>query len=129
MKTRTAFLIRFLLPPFYGTVGCILMNRGLQTHRISEFVTLLGFIAVYAYVFAGLPALAFALLLGRFARRRPAFGGRLMWAVLLGLASGALITAMFDLSGFLFFVPLGGAVGFAVEGTVVLLDRRNTIAA
>ncbi|MDF3057940.1 MAG: hypothetical protein K0R17_2155 [Rariglobus sp.] len=123
MKPRNAFLLRFLLPPLYAPIGLVAVFAVLERNQPSEVFTYLGIYILYAYAFAGLPALLFAFLLGRFARRRPGAGGRLMRATLLGFASGVLITAMFGFSSAPFFLPLGAAVGFAVEGTLVLIER------
>ena len=127
MKNRTAFLLRFLLPPFYAalivTLGTALLEPR-PDNIVRDLAAGLGFYALYAYVFAGLPALLFAFLLSRFARRRPGFGGRLVRATLMGFAAGGMITAMFIFNIPLLFLPLGTVVGFAVEGTVVLLERR-----
>ena len=126
MKTRTAFLLRFLLPPLYAALVFTAVSA-LEFRRIADAGAYLGIFSFFAYVFAGLPALLFALLLGRFARRRPACGGRLVRAALLGLVSGGLITAMFRFESGVVFMPLGTLVGFAVEGTVIVMERRGTI--
>ncbi|MBC8040305.1 MAG: hypothetical protein H7Y06_07170 [Opitutaceae bacterium] len=129
MKTRTAFLLRFLMPPLYAAAVLALIVAIFESNRATDFPVYLGIFALYAYIFAGLPALLFAFLVSRFARRRPAFGGRLLRATLLGLVSGLLITAMFAFNNPWLFLPLGTAVGFLVEGTVVLLERRHVVAA
>lgn len=131
MKTRTAFLLRFLLPPLYSAIIITLGTALLEPHHDlgSGLLAGLGFIAFYAYIFAGLPALLFAFLLSRFARRRPDSGGRLARGTLMGFAAGVLITAMFGFTLPLLFLPLGTAVGYAVEGTVVLLERRAALTA
>jgi hypothetical protein len=124
MKTRTAFLLRFLLPPLYAaTVLALIVALFESNNHLDDLPVLFGAFTLYAYIFAGLPALLFALLMSRFARRRPAFGGRLLRATLLGLASGLLITAMFGFNGPWLFLSLGTAVGFLVEGTLVLRER------
>jgi hypothetical protein len=125
MKTRTTFLLRFLLPPFYAATLLALVVTVFESNRALDFPAYLGLFALYAYVFAGLPALLFAFLMSRFARRRPLPGGRLVRATLLGLVSGVLITAMFGFNGPPLFLPLGTAVGFLVEGTLILLERRT----
>lgn len=126
MNAPTPFLIRFLLPPLYAAlIFCVPIGL---TAPVDALKALLVY-AIYAYIFAGLPALLFAILLGRFARRRPARNGRLIRATLLGIFSGLLITAMFGFGGAALFLPLGTAVGFLVEGTVVLLERRHVVAA
>jgi MFS family permease len=129
MKTRTAFLLRFLLPPLYAATLLALAFVAFEPDRALDFPVMLGALTLYACVFAGLPALLFAFLVGRFARRRPALGGRLVRATLLGLVSGALILAMFAFNSPWLFLPLGTVVGFLVEGTVILLDRRQALAA
>ena len=129
MKTRTAFLLRFLLPPIYAATALALVVAVFESNRALDFFASLGLFALYAYVFAGLPAALFALLLGRFARRRPALGGRLARATILGLAAGVMITGMFGFNSPLIFLPLGTGVGLAVESTVVLLERRHLVAA
>jgi len=73
--------------------------------------------------------LLFALLMGRFARRRPAPGGRLTRAALLGLVSGALIATPWGFANAVIFLPLGAFAGFAAEGTVILLERRRILVA
>lgn len=123
MKTRTAFLLRFLLPPLYAAALLALIVAVFESNRSLDFPVYLGVFALYAYVFAGLPALLFAFLMNRFARRRPAFGGRLVRASLLGFASGALITAMFGFTNPWLFIPLGTAVGFLVEITTLIPER------
>jgi hypothetical protein len=128
MKTRTAFLLRFLLPPLYAATLLALVFTLFEPKRVADLPAMLGTLALFAYVFAGLPALLFAFLVGRFARRRPAFGGRLVRATLLGLASGALITAMFGFNSPWLFLPLGTATGFLVEGTVICLESRHALA-
>ncbi len=125
MKTRTAFLLRFLLPPLYAATVLALIVALFESNRALDFPVYLGIFVLYAFVFAGLPAILFAFLVSRFARRRPAFGGRLLRATLLGLVSGALITAMFAFNNPWLFIPLGTAVGFLVEGSIVLLERRT----
>jgi hypothetical protein len=131
MKTRTAFLLRFMLPPLYAAIiialGTALLDPSHGSDR--DFLAGLGFFVLYSYIFAGLPTLLFAFLLSRFARRRPGFGGRLARATLMGWLAGLLITAMFGFTLPLLFLPLGTAVGFAVEGTVVLLERRAALTA
>jgi hypothetical protein len=129
MKTRTAFLLRFLLPPLYAATVLALIVAVFESKRATDFPVYLGLFALYAYVFAGLPALLFAFLVSRFARRRPASGGRLARATLLGFVSGLLITAMFGFNSPWLFLPLGTAVGFLVEGTVILSERRHVAAA
>lgn len=132
MKTSLPFLLRFLLPPLYAAL--VLSSAVFAVEwpgGLGEYFGGVGLFVFWAYLLAGLPALMFALLLGRFARRRPAFRGRLMRAGLMGLAAGVLITAMFALSGSwlaLLFLPLGAVVGFLVEGTVVWLERRRVVA-
>lgn len=126
MKPRTAFILRFMLPPFYAAVALALIVALFESHRVADFPMYAGLFALYAYVFAGLPAALFALLLGRFSRRRPASGGRLARAALLGLAAGLLITAMFGFATPMLFLPLGTGVGLGVEATVVLLERRHS---
>lgn len=128
MKTRTAFILRFLLPPFYAALIFTLVSA-FEVHRIADIGAYLGIFTLFAYIFAGLPALLFALLLGRFARRRPACGGRLVRAALLGFISGLLITPMFRFESGILFIPLGTLVGVAVEGSVILLERRGRIPA
>lgn len=129
MKTRTAFLPRFLLPPLYAAALLALGVAVFESNRAADFPVYLGIFALYAYVFAGLPALLFALLMSRFARRRPSFGGRLLRATLLGFVSGLMITAMFAFNNALLFLPFGTAIGFLVEGTIILLERRRVVAA
>jgi hypothetical protein len=126
MKTRTAFLLRFLLPPLYAATALALIVALFESKHASDFPIYVGIYALYAYVFAGLPAVIFALLMSRFARRRPAFGGRLVRATLFGLVSGALITAMFRFENPWLFLPLGTAIGFLVESTIALVERRAT---
>lgn len=128
MKTRTAFLLRFLLPPLYAAVVLTLIVALFEANTAANFPVYLGVFILYAYVFAGLPALLFSVLMGRFARRRPSLGGRLVRASILGLAAGVLITGMFGFRNPTLFLPLGIAVGFLVEGTVFRLEHRRSVA-
>ncbi|MBC8041494.1 MAG: hypothetical protein H7Y06_13200, partial [Opitutaceae bacterium] len=64
MKTRTAFLLRFLLPPLYAALVLALVVAVFESNRATDFPVYLGLFALYAYVFAGLPALLFAFLVG-----------------------------------------------------------------
>ena len=132
MKTSLPFLLRFLLPPLYAALVLTTAVFVVEwPSSIGAYFGGVGLFAFWAYILAGLPALIFAILLGRFARRRPGFNGRLMRATLMGLASGVLMAAIFGMSGgwlALVFLPLGAVVGFFVEGTVVLLERRHVVA-
>lgn len=132
MKTHIPFLLRFLLPPLYAAFAiATTICAGGGSTDFGDYLAGIGFLTICAYICAGLPALLFAVLLGRFARRRPEFGGRLTRATLMGLVSGLLITAMFGINGIgaaIVLLPLGAAVGFLVEGTIVLLERRHFVA-
>lgn len=124
MKTRTAFLFRFLLPPFYAALGFASFTLLFESRKLSDAAPLLGIFAFYAYIFAGLPALLFAIAMARIERRCDS-GNRLLNAALLGGLSGAVIGAVtgnFYVLAVLFLIGL--VVGFLVEGTVVLLKRR-----
>jgi len=81
---------------------------------------------IYAYLFAGLPALAFAFIMSRLQRRGFRHGGvRLLAATLLGLVAGTLITFPFGLNAAMILVPLGSGVGLLVELTVIMVERHH----
>lgn len=124
MKTSTAFLLRFLLPPLYAALGFAIAALAGSPDAIAEIVVLFGVFALYAYVFAGPPALLFAFVMARLEKRFGS-GRSLLLAPLLGGLSGTAIGAVFgDINAFVLFIPIGLAVGFLVEVTVLLLKRR-----
>lgn len=124
MKTSTAFLLRFLLPPLYAALGFAIAALAGSPDAIAEIVVLFGVFALYAYVFAGLPALLFAFVMARLDTRTGS-GRSLLLATLLGGLSGTAIGAVFgDFNAFVLFIPIGLAVGLLVEVTVLLLKRR-----
>lgn len=124
MKTRTAFLLRFLLPPFYAALGFASFTLLFESRKLADAAPLLGVFAFYAYIFAGLPAFLFAIAMARI-ERRCASENCLLNAALLGGLSGAVIGAVtgnFYVLAVLLLIGL--VVGFLVEGTIVLLKRR-----
>lgn len=124
MKTRTAFLLRFLLPPLYAALGFAIAALIGNPDAAGEVIVLFGLFAVYAYVFAGVPALLFAFAMAR-VDKVPSTGLRLFIATLLGGVCGTATGAVFrDFDAFALFTPIGFAVGLVVEGTVTLLKRR-----
>jgi hypothetical protein len=125
MKTRTSFLLRFLLPPLYASAGFMLFSTTALFREPLARLGYAGILVLYAYAFAGVPALLFAILLSRFARRRPSRGGRLVRATLFGLASGAVIGAMFGFDSLAIFLPMGALTGLAVETTVIAIESRT----
>lgn len=118
------FLLRFLLPPAHAVI--LILSPALITDGLSQSAgQFLLIYLLYAYVFAGLPALAFAGLMGRLQRRGFRHGGiRLLTAALLGLMAGLLITIPFGIKSAVIFLPLGLGVGLLVELTVIALERR-----
>ena len=126
MKTSTAFFFRLLLPPLYATIILTATIGLTNAPRGFEFFGYFAFVAVFAYVIAGLPSLAFAILMGWFVRPSPAIVSRITGAAVLGLLAGILITVFFGLQGWQLFLPLGTFVGGAVEGTTLFLEHRKT---
>ena len=120
------FLLRFLLPPVYATLVLLLFNAA-NADSFRDILGFVGIVLIFAFVFAGLPALAFALIMGRLQRRGFRHGGvRLLTAMLLGLGAGLLIGLMLNSGELLpMFVALGFATGPLVELTVVFLERRR----
>ncbi len=119
------FLLRFLLPPAYATICFLPFTIG-QANGLQDILGFGTIVLLFAYVFAGLPALAFAYAMGRIQRRGFRHNGvRLFTAGLLGLIAGALICIPFGLASGMIFPPLGCGVGLLVELTVIQLERRR----
>lgn len=120
------FLLRFLLPPVYATLVLVLFNAA-KADAFRDILGFAGIVLIFAFVFAGLPALAFALIMGRLQRRGFRHGGvRLLTAMLLGLGAGLVIGLMLNSGELLpMFLVLGFATGPLVELTVVFLERRR----
>ncbi|MFH1497621.1 MAG: hypothetical protein ABII82_07320, partial [Verrucomicrobiota bacterium] len=114
------FLLRFVLPPAYA-VGLLTAFALFQANDLADLAAFTAIALIYAYIFAGLPALAFAGIMGRLQRRGFRHGGvRLLAAMLLGFAAGFAIGLVFNgQEPFTLFLPLGVATGLLVELTVI----------
>ncbi len=120
------FLLRFLLPPAYAVT--IIATIGVFRDGNVEYLpAVVVMFLPFAYVFAGLPAGVFALIMGRLQHRGFRHGGvRLLTAMILGTGAGLVIGLILAGPGNLaVFVPLGFATGLLVELTVVLTENRN----
>lgn len=125
MKARTAFLLRFLLPPLYPALTLTLLSFIFDGTGDGGLLPLLGFFTLWAYLLAGLPALAFAVVMTR-SDKRASPASALANATLIGGASGAFIGAVFwHLGVVAVLLCVGLVTGFLVEGTVLLLRRRS----
>ena len=129
MHPLTRNVLRFALPPLYATLffGIFgLINTLMHGGRIADLLLMLLLMAIYAYLFAALPSLLFAITMAKVQRRHNAPGFRLIIASLAGLLSGALIALVFRSAGaFTIFPPLGLATGLAVEATILFGERRR----
>lgn len=119
-------LLRFFLPPAYATLAFMI----LAAPEAESLIDVFGFgllVLIYAYIFAGVPALLFAFIMGRIQRRGFRHGGvRLLTGAMLGLGAGFAIGLVFGGGdAFVTFLPMGGGVGLLVELTVALTETRN----
>jgi hypothetical protein len=118
MKRRTRFLLHTLLPPLLGAIfmtGAWAFLGGLQTQSriILRLVDLLGFLTLYAYVFATIPSLIYAALMevGYRCGLAPDRVGALMLSSILGLLTGSIpwIASL-----------IGGTVGLSIQDSLQL---------
>lgn len=124
MSTRTAFFLRFLLPPLYASLAISVFVLLVEDISLRDAASLLGMAALFAYVIAGLPALLFAAAM-KHIEKRSDFRACLAKATLLGGLAGTIIGGFtMNPVAAAVLVSLGLVVGGLVESTVILFKRR-----
>jgi len=121
--------LRFMLPPLYATLlfGIYMAAATLvQGEPLEDFHLVMLVVVIYAYLFASLPSLLFAIVMARVQRRRDEPRHRLIVASIAGLIAGGLLSLVFGMGASApLFVPLGLATGLGVEASILFCDRQE----
>jgi len=124
MKNFVRHFLRIALPPLFASTAFAIFTAVFEFRHLWDVFVYWGIFALYAYIFAGLPSVLFAVAMSFVEKRHPAPRSRLVAAGALGAAAGIVIGAVFRSP---IFIPLGLAVGFAVEWTVLRATKSKPL--